>query len=95
MTCCIYFIFIYIYSRVCTTTTAAVAISLKYMVRYLSSLHYTEGLAWDWVTKKVYWTDSERRRISVYDPEHNIRKVVTRTGSNSAPKDIALDPMTG
>ena len=55
----------------------------------------TEGLAWDWVTKKVYWTDSGRRKISVYDPERNIRKVVINTGSNSAPKDIALDPMTG
>ena len=63
----------------------------------LQQLSYsiTEGLAWDWVTKKVYWTDSGRRRINVYDPERNIRKVVVNTGSSSAPKDITLDPMTG
>ena len=30
-----------------------------------------EGVACDWVTKKVYWTDSETKRIEVASLEKN------------------------
>ena len=30
-----------------------------------------EGIACDWVTKKVYWTDSETKRIEVASLEKN------------------------
>ena len=56
---------------------------------------HTDGIAWDWVTKKVYWTDSGRRKVEVYDPERQIRKQLVNTGRRTLPRDIAIDPTTG
>ena len=54
-----------------------------------------DGLAWDWATKKVYWSDAGRKRIEVYDPLRNTRQLLKSTGSQSLPRDIAVDPTTG
>ena len=60
------------------------------------SNHVTvDGLAWDWATKKVYWSDAGRKRIEVYDPLRNVRQLLKSTGSQSLPRDIAVDPTTG
>ena len=58
-------------------------------------MFHTDGLAWDWATKKVYWTDSGRRRVEVYDPERDVRKQLINTGPNTLPRDIVVDPSTG
>lgn len=52
----------------------------------------TEGLAWDWVNEKLYWTDSCADDLEVFDPETGYRKILIRTGSGSDPRNIALDP---
>ena len=54
----------------------------------------TDGLAWDWVNRKLYWTDNCADDIEVFDPATGDRKVLIRTGSNSAPRSIVLDPAT-
>ena len=73
---------------------------LNWPIRLQRSVELTnhiaaDGLAWDWVTKKVYWTDSGRKRVEVYDPEREVRRLLKSTGSQSLPRDIAVDPTTG
>ena len=53
-----------------------------------------DGLAWDWVNAKLYWTDYCADEIEVYDLETRDRKVIVRTGTNSNPRGIVLDPST-
>ncbi len=55
----------------------------------------TERLAWDWINQKLYWTNSNLRKIEVYDPVTEYRKVLLNTGSNTNPLDIVLDPNNG
>ena len=52
----------------------------------------TDGLAWDWVNKKLYWTDAEDNDIEVIDPVTNHRKLLISTGSTTTPRAIVLDP---
>lgn len=52
-----------------------------------------EGLAWDWVNEKLYWTDSCQDHIEVYDPVTLYRRVLITTGTN--PFAIIVDPSTG
>ena len=54
---------------------------------------FTEGLAWDWINKKIYWTDYCQDEIEVYDPVSNYRRVLTSTGTS--PYSIVVDPGTG
>ena len=54
---------------------------------------FTEGLAWDWVNEKLYWTDYCQDHIEVYDPVSLHRRVLTATGTN--PFGIVVDPGTG
>lgn len=53
-----------------------------------------EGLAWDWVNEKLYWTDTQHRGIEVLDVETGARKIVVRAGSHSRPRGIIVDPLT-
>lgn len=52
-----------------------------------------EGLSWDWVNKKMYWTDYCQDQIEVYDPATLHRRVLVTTGTN--PFAIIADPGTG
>lgn len=52
----------------------------------------TDGLAWDWVNQKLYWTDNCADDLEVFDPVTGNRKVLITTGSGSAPRSIVLDP---
>ena len=52
-----------------------------------------EGLAWDWINNKLYWTDYCDDEIEVYDPESQQRRVLLATGSS--PYSIVVDPGTG
>ena len=54
----------------------------------------TEGLAWDWIGEKLYWTDTCDNDIEVFDPATGDRKVLISTGSNTDPRGIVLDPTT-
>ena len=47
----------------------------------------------DWVTNKLYWTDSVWARIEALDLATNERVEVLPTGANTAPRAIAVDPI--
>ena len=47
----------------------------------------------DWISGKLYWTDAGWARIEAMDTETLIRVEVLRTGPNTAPRGIALNPM--
>lgn len=53
-----------------------------------------DGLAWDWVNKKLYWTDATEEDIEVLDPNtfDLQRKVLIDTGTGSTPRAIVVDP---
>ena len=51
----------------------------------------SDGLAWDWVNEKLYWTDSSQK-IEVYDIRSGHRKKLIDTGPDSKPRGIVLDP---
>lgn len=53
-----------------------------------------DGLACDWVTKKLYWVDSETNRIEVCNLNGSIRKVVVWQDLDQ-PRSLALDPRNG
>lgn len=55
----------------------------------------SDGLAWDWINQKLYWTDYCKDTIEVYDPVTGNRRVLLDTGSTSNNKDIVVDPTTG
>lgn len=56
--------------------------------------HNPDGLAWDWVNEKLYWTDGCDDDIEVFDPKTGYRKVLIQTGPDSNPRGIVLDPTT-
>lgn len=56
---------------------------------------YIDGIAWDWINEKLYWTDYCKDTIEVYDPATGYRRVLLYTGTNSNNKDIVVDPTTG
>lgn len=47
----------------------------------------------DWVSSKLYWADAGWARIEAMDMESLIRVELVRTGSNTIPRAIALDPI--
>ena len=52
-----------------------------------------DGLAWDWVNQKLYWTDYCNHDIEVYDPETQARRVLFV--GLSQPHAIVVDPTSG
>ena len=50
------------------------------------------GLAWDWVNRKLYWTDATDNDIEVLDPLTAQRKVLLSTGNGTDPWVIVVDP---
>ena len=60
--------------------------------RCTSLFSCTDGLAWDWVNKKLYWTDAEDKDIEVYDAVHQHRKKLIQKGPTAKPRAIVLDP---
>lgn len=53
-----------------------------------------DGIAWDWTTKKIYWTDADERDVEVLDPNSGNRKILFRNEPGSIPRAIVLDPTT-
>ena len=55
---------------------------------------HTGGLAVDWVTNKLYWTDAESARIEVSDLNGENRTVLFNTDLGLV-RAIVVDPTTG
>lgn len=53
-----------------------------------------DGLACDWLARKLYWTDSETNRIEVSNVDGSYRKVLYWENLDQ-PRAIALDPLNG
>lgn len=60
----------------------------------ISGLVSPDGLACDWIGKKLYWTDSETNRIEVANLNGTHRKVLFWQDLDQ-PRAIALDPAHG
>ena len=54
----------------------------------------TEGIALDWVSNNLYWTESITGNLEVLDLDVFERAVVLNTGANSIPRGMAVDPAT-
>ena len=52
------------------------------------------GLAVDWVSRHVYWTDAARRSVEVAEYDGSNRRVLTIDGLQ-APRGIVVDPNDG
>jgi len=50
------------------------------------------GLAVDWVTSKLYWTDAGTNRIEVSTLDGSMRGLLVWEGLDK-PRDIVVDPM--
>lgn len=53
-----------------------------------------DGLACDWLGRKIYWTDSETNRIEVSNLDGRLRLVLFWSDLDQ-PRAIALDPLRG
>jgi len=52
------------------------------------------GLAVDWLTHKLYWTEAVARRVEVANLDGSMRTVLIWTELDK-PRDIALHPTVG
>jgi DNA-binding beta-propeller fold protein YncE len=50
------------------------------------------GLAVDWVTSKLYWTDAGTNRIEVSNLDGSMRGLLVWEGLDK-PRDIVVDPI--
>ena len=53
-----------------------------------------DGLACDWINKKLYWSDAESKRIKVSELNGSSQKVLI-WGNLHQPRAIAVNPHTG
>ncbi len=60
----------------------------------VTGLASPDGLACDWLARKLYWTDSETNRIEVSNLDGSHRKVLFWQDLDQ-PRAIALDPLNG
>lgn len=56
-------------------------------------MNFPDGLAWDWVNEKLYWTDNCDDDIEVFDPATGYRRILIETGLSN-PTSIVVDPGT-
>ena len=53
-----------------------------------------DDIAVDWIGNNLYWTDAVYARIEVMDMDTMQRMELLRTGGNTIPRAIAVDPST-
>ena len=64
------------------------------MLSYLNTqeLFPSDDLAMDWVSSTLYWVDAAWARIEVLDFSTRYRAELLRTGPNTNPRAIAVEP---
>ena len=60
----------------------------------LHNVKSAEGLAIDWISRNLYFTDSETRTIEVASLNGQYRKTLIKSHINN-PRGIAVDPIDG
>ena len=55
---------------------------------------HVDDIAVDWIGNNLYWTDAVYARIEVMDMDTRHRTELLRTGSNTIPRAIVVDPST-
>ena len=48
----------------------------------------------DWITNKLYWTDTLNRKLEVLDIDSKNATELLDTGLHTAPRAIVVDPST-
>lgn len=70
--------------------------TLRYIIAKKLTFICADDIAWDWISEKMYWTDSCTREVEVYDPTTTYRRVLFNGSSNVLnPRGIVVDPTTG
>lgn len=75
-------------------STAAAAAASRGVVVVVGGLEAPDGLACDWVARKLYWADSETDRIEVANVDGTCRRVLYWRDIHQ-PRAIVLDPPRG
>lgn len=65
--------------------------STHHTVMVSDDIDAPEGIAFDWIHRNLYWTDSIRRTISVVTADGERRKTLFSQGL-SKPRAIVVDP---
>lgn len=58
----------------------------------LSDIVSPEGIAIDWISRRIYWTDSEKDTIEVASLDDAKSRAVVIQGNLVNPRGIAVDP---
>lgn len=67
---------------------------IYHLVHQISVALISDDIAMDWIGNNLYWTDAVYARIEVIDLDTRHRRELLRTGGNSLPRAIAVDPST-
>ncbi|XP_051904731.1 low density lipoprotein receptor a [Hippocampus zosterae] len=77
--------------KIYRTRTDSAAHSARHTVVVSDDVEAPEGIAFDWIHRNLYWTDSIRRTVSVVTADGERRKTLFSQGL-SKPRAIAVDP---
>jgi nidogen (entactin) len=85
--------FVY-WSDVSGNTLNRIRVDGSQMQQLLENVTSAEGLAVDWISKNIYFTDSEAKTVEVASLNGKFRKILIRSNLNN-PRGIAVDPVDG
>ena len=63
--------------------------------KVVSDVEYSDGIAYDWINHRLYWTNAKTDVIEVVDRNGKNRRVIvnaTVNGTVEEPRAIAVDP---
>ena len=63
-------------------------------ISFIFAVYPADDIALDWVGNTLYWTDALYARIEVLDLDTMERAELFRTGANTIPRAIIVDPRT-
>jgi len=63
--------------------------------KIVSDIEYSDGIAYDWIHHKIYWTNANRDVIQVANRNGKNQRVIVNASTNGTiedPRAIAVDP---